>query len=337
MILKEKDAYLSSEASSGDQRAYYGHKQEQDVAFHLRREFGEHKQIHVLNDLRLEHHGERAQIDHLILHPYGFIIIESKSIVGEITVNAAGEWSRSYQGNWMGIPSPIRQAELQQSLLARLLRDNVERLVAKVLGVQTQVGGRDWQVLCAVSSTAILHRDKMPKKVADRVVKTEFLAQKVKDIVGNIAIAFIKAKPIFSKREMANIGSFLLEHTAKLTTDPASCESGTTISQPAAPVAEPAPHYAFTPASEVASSPAETAFQVERLVTCKHCGESHQLTGMYGQYGYYVKCGRCSTNTSMKQPCPACGWKSVRVSKDGPEYTGTCQKCAQRFLVYRQA
>ncbi|VVZ97436.1 hypothetical protein HALO32_03555 [Halomonas lysinitropha] len=37
------------------------------------------------------------------------------------------------------------------------------------------------------------------------------------------------------------------------------------------------------------------------------------------QYGYYVKCGVCSTNTSMKQPCPACGWKSVRVSKDGPE------------------
>ncbi len=337
MILKEKDAYPSSDGDDRDQRAFYGHKQEQDVAFQLRREFGEHKQIHVINDLRLEHHGERAQIDHLILHPYGFIIIESKSIVGEVTVNAAGEWSRSYQGNWIGIPSPIRQAELQKMVLGRLLAANVEKVISKILGIQGGVGGRDWQVLCAVSSTAILHRDKMPKKVADRVVKTEFLAQKVKDIVGNIAIAFIKAKPAFSKRELANIGSFLLEHNDQVSTASANSNSETATPEPAATVTEPVPHYSATPAPDTAPLQTEPATQAQNLVTCKQCGESHQLTGMYGQYGYYVKCGHCSTNTSMKQPCPACGWKSVRVSKDGPEYTGTCQKCAQRFLVYRQA
>lgn len=169
MILKEKDAYLNSAGSGGDQRAYYGHKQEEDVAFQLRREFGEHKQIHVINDLRLEYRGERAQIDHLILHPYGFIIVESKSIVGEVTVNAAGEWSRSYQGNWMGMPSPIRQGELQLDLLKALLSDNLEHFLGKLLGIQTQVAHREWRTLCAISSTAILHRDKMPKDVANRV------------------------------------------------------------------------------------------------------------------------------------------------------------------------
>jgi len=337
MILKEKDAYSNGDGRGGDERAFYGHKQEQDVAFQLRREFGEHKQIHVINDLRLGHRGERAQIDHLILHPCGFIIVESKSIVGEVTVNAAGEWSRSYQGNWMGMPSPIRQAELQQSLLHHLLRDNVERLVAKILGVQTQVGGRDWQVLCAVSSTAILHRDKMPRKVAARVVKTEFLAQKVKDIVGNITIALIKGKPKFSKRELANIGSFLLEHSAQVSTPSASSDRATATPEPAAPVAEPAPQYSSTPAPDTAAFPTEPTAKPQNMLTCKECGEAHQLTGMYGQYGYYVKCGRCSTNTSMKQPCPACGWKSVRVSKGGQDYTGSCRKCAQKFLVYRQA
>ena len=44
MILKEKDAYTGD-----DDRAFYGHKQEQDVAFHLRREFGESDQIRVIN------------------------------------------------------------------------------------------------------------------------------------------------------------------------------------------------------------------------------------------------------------------------------------------------
>ncbi|WFM70412.1 nuclease-related domain-containing protein [Halomonas sp. CKK8] len=336
MILKEKDAYPSGEGRGGDERAYYGHKQEQDVAFQLRREFGEHKQIHVINDLRLEHRGERAQIDHLILHPYGFIIVESKSIVGEVTVNAAGEWSRSYQGNWMGIPSPIRQGELQKQLLHHLLRDNIEKMLGKVLGIQTKVGGRDWQVLCAISSTAILHRDKMPKDVADRVVKTEFLAKKVREVVGNILTEYLKAKPKFSKQELSNIASFLLEHTAQVSIASAGSDSQTATPEPAAPVAESAPHYSASPAPENVSFQTEPTVQAKSLVACKQCGEAHQLTGMYGQYGFYVKCGRCSTNTSMKQPCPACGWKSVLVSKGGREYTGTCRKCQQVFLIYSQ-
>ncbi|MDR5901621.1 nuclease-related domain-containing protein [Halomonas icarae] len=338
MILKEKDASLYGSSRGGDERAFYGHKQEQDVAFQLRREFGEHKQIHVINDLRIEHRGERAQIDHLILHPYGFIIVESKSIVGEVTVNAAGEWSRSYQGNWMGIPSPIRQAELQKQLLHHLIRDNVGKLLGKILGIQGKVGGRDWQVLCAVSSTAILHRDKMPKDVADRVVKTEFLAKKIREVVGNTLTEYLKAKPKFSKRELDNIGNFLLEHTAQVSAARGDGDSAPVTPEPAASasVAEPVPNYSVAPTPDTSSSPTEPPAQVQGLMTCKQCGEANSLTGLYGQYGYYVKCGHCSTNTSMKQSCPACGWKSVRVSKDGPEYTGTCRKCTQQFLVFRQ-
>ncbi|WP_108444903.1 nuclease-related domain-containing protein [Halomonas denitrificans] len=337
MILKEKDTSPNGEGRGGDERAFYGHKQEQDVAFQLRREFGEHKQIHVINDLRLEHRGERAQIDHLILHPYGFIIVESKSIVGEVTVNAAGEWSRSYQGNWMGMPSPIRQGELQLDLLKALLSDNVEHFLGKLLGIQTQVAHREWRTLCAISSTAILHRDKMPKDVANRVVKTEFVASKVKELVGNLKVGFLKGRAGFFAGELDNIGRFLREHNAQVSIASASSDSQTATPEPAAPVAEPAPNYSTSPVPDTAPCQTEPAAQAQSLVTCKQCGEAHHLTGMYGQYGYYVRCGRCSTNTSMKQPCPACGWKSVRVSKDGQEYTGSCRKCAQQFLVYRQA
>lgn len=336
MILKEKDVSPSENGRGGDERAFYGHKQEQDVAFQLRREFGEHKQIHVINDLRLEHRGERAQIDHLILHPYGFIIVESKSIVGEVTVNAAGEWSRSYQGNWMGMPSPIRQAELQLDLLKALLNDNVEHFLGKLLGIQTQVAHREWRTLCAISSTVILHRNKMPKDVANRVVKTEFVASKVKELVGSLKIGLLKGRAGFFAGELDKIGSFLLEHTAKVSTASASSTSASATAEPAAPVAEPAPRYSASPAPDTASSRVASTAQAQNLLVCKQCGEADSLTGMYGQYGYYVKCDSCSTNTSMKQPCSACGWKSVRVSKDGPEYTGACRKCEHKFLVYRQ-
>ncbi|WP_219724480.1 nuclease-related domain-containing protein [Halomonas urumqiensis] len=326
MILKEKDAFFGA-----GERGFYGHKQEQDVAFHLRREFGTSEQVRIIHDLLIEHDGERAQIDHLVIHPYGFIIIESKSIVGEVQVNAEGEWSRSYKGNWTGIPSPIRQAELQQDLLKELLRDNVEHLLGKLLGIQTQVGHREWRALCAISSTAILHRKQMPKDVADKVVKTEFVAKKVKELVGSLRGGLFKGRARFSAHELENLGVFLLEHMASLQTGSNPVDQPSAVQEPdmqAAPLSEPVP--AISEPSSNTSAPASS------LLTCKLCGKIDHLTDMYGKYGYYVKCGSCSTNTSMKQPCPACGWKSVKVAKDGASYTATCQKCAHQYLVYRQ-
>ena len=69
MIAKEKEAY-----SGDDERARYGHRQEEDVAFHLRRAFGDDPEVVIFNDLRLKHGEENAQIDHLVMHPFGFII-----------------------------------------------------------------------------------------------------------------------------------------------------------------------------------------------------------------------------------------------------------------------
>ncbi|MCL7939978.1 NERD domain-containing protein [Halomonas sp. ATCH28] len=337
MILKEKEAY-----SGGDERGFYGHKQEQDVAFHLRREFGDSEQVRIIHDLVIEHGGERAQIDHLVIHPYGFIIIESKSIVGEVTVNAEGEWSRSYKGTWTGIPSPIRQAELQKQLLHRLIRANVEYLLGKMLGIQAKVGGRDWQVLCAVSSTAILHRNKMPKDVARKVVKTEFVAKKIREIVGNVVTEYLKAKPRFTMKELENLGNYLVDHTMNLQGSSNNPELEIEAQQPSSLSADsvsdsPSPSYMATSEADSKAPSAPIKPSLNSLMACKNCGEDNNLTGMYGQYGYYVKCGSCSANTSMKQPCPACGWKSVKVSKGGPDYTATCRKCGHQYLVYRQA
>src|SRR2546423_13797828 len=68
---------------------------EKQMAFYLRRAFGTSDHILLFNDLRLvADDGEVAQIDHLILHPNGFILIESKSIAGSVLINEHGEWCR---------------------------------------------------------------------------------------------------------------------------------------------------------------------------------------------------------------------------------------------------
>ncbi|MDF3124875.1 nuclease-related domain-containing protein [Rheinheimera sp. 1928-s] len=95
--------------------------------------------------------GEFAQIDHLIVYTFGFIVIESKSIRGEVQVNAQAEWSRGYRQQWQGMPSPIKQAELKLRVLQEVLTHNATKMLGRVLGIQQGLGGRCYHVLCAIS------------------------------------------------------------------------------------------------------------------------------------------------------------------------------------------
>ncbi|OUR87179.1 nuclease, partial [Gammaproteobacteria bacterium 42_54_T18] len=63
MIIKEKQI----ETMPTDSRLKAGIKQEQDVAFYLRRAFKNRDDVMVFNDLRIIHDEEVAQIDHLIV------------------------------------------------------------------------------------------------------------------------------------------------------------------------------------------------------------------------------------------------------------------------------
>ena len=80
---------------------------EKQLAFYLNRAFGDTQDICVLNDLRVVHEGEVAQIDHLVIHRSGMAIIESKSVSTTISVNRQGEFTRSYKGTRSGMPSLI--------------------------------------------------------------------------------------------------------------------------------------------------------------------------------------------------------------------------------------
>ncbi|MCL7744174.1 NERD domain-containing protein [Guyparkeria hydrothermalis] len=322
MIIKEKES-----PAGQDERTKAGHQQEKDVAFYLRREFGDDESILVINDLRVEHKGEHAQIDHLVVHPFGLVIIESKSIHGEVKVNRQGEWSRSFRGQWYGMPSPVRQAELQEELVKDLLRQNVEKFLGKLLGIQTQIGGRDWKTICAVSSSAILHRDDMPRAIADQVVKSEFVAKKIRELVGTWAESWVKAKPRFSQQEIEGIGRFLVENHQSHAAEPSATFTSQQRDQ-IQPTSKP---------NEAVSASVQPNKADAATLACKKCGETADLAGQYGKYGYYVRCGSCGTNTSMKMPCPACQSRKVRVKKSGPTYTSNCQDCANSWVVFQQA
>jgi len=130
MIQKERE----TTSHSDDPRIKAGEQAEKQMAHYLERAFGRSEKVWVFHDLRFElGDADAVQIDHLILYKYGIIIIESKSVTTEVRINEHQEWERKFRG-WSGMPSPIQQAERQVVALRRLLDDNVDKLLNKVLG-----------------------------------------------------------------------------------------------------------------------------------------------------------------------------------------------------------
>ena len=102
MIAKEPD-----NKSSHDRLLAAGLEAERQMHFYLNRAFGHHDEIMVFGDLRFPAEKDACQMDHLVMHRWGLIIIESKSVSGEIEVNEHEEWTRRYGGHAQGMPSPI--------------------------------------------------------------------------------------------------------------------------------------------------------------------------------------------------------------------------------------
>src|ERR1022692_2535205 len=138
MICKERD---SREHPTHDKLSEAGAKAEEQMAFYLKRAFHDDSEAWVFNDLRYEtDDDDAAQIDHLVLHRSGFILIESKSVTSKVRIHQNGEWERLWNNHWQGMPSPIKQVERQVEFLRTALDVCREQLLGKLIFGHGQVG-----------------------------------------------------------------------------------------------------------------------------------------------------------------------------------------------------
>jgi hypothetical protein len=96
---------------------------QKQAVFHLEHEFKETDRISVIHDLRIEHGGETAQIDHLLFHRMlrRLVVVETKHFGADLVCNDHGEWTAAYPNRSYGIPSPTRQAKRHETILRRWL------------------------------------------------------------------------------------------------------------------------------------------------------------------------------------------------------------------------
>lgn len=95
---------------------------ETSAAHYLNNHLSASKNWMLIHDLRVTVDNETAQIDHLMVGRLGFILIETKTFGGDISVNEHGEFAVQYPGERIyDIPSPFEQSRRHENVLQKLL------------------------------------------------------------------------------------------------------------------------------------------------------------------------------------------------------------------------
>jgi hypothetical protein len=122
MVLKELDPFYGR-----TQEEIAGRIAQDRMAYHLRRYFGKSEEIDVLNYLRVGSGAGVAHVDHLVLHPYGLLVIERENFTGRVQIKDDGQWLRVREGEATEMRSPITRAYLRALSLKAFLDKNVKQ------------------------------------------------------------------------------------------------------------------------------------------------------------------------------------------------------------------
>lgn len=324
MILKEK---TFTEARDWKQAA--GDAAEKEMAHYLRRYFGDDADVFVLNDIRLEMDGDAAQMDHVLIHPAGLTIIESKSVSGKLQMKPDGEWLRWYDNRSSGMASPLVQAKLQVLFLRKFLRRMAKQPeVIDALAIDYMV---------AISSKGQFLPP--PGYVVEEVCKADLICERIQTKLAGAA-----AFPAAYRRVLG-------DYMARRHTPLASAE----VAPDAEPVgASPLPTVAAAEPERTAAPPVANFTYVgdklrqtalwqrmveqqghpqEYITFCKSC-RSHEVEFRYGKFGYYLKCLACGENTAIRLDCRQCR-RQARLRKEGAALFVECSHCQLSEVVQR--
>jgi hypothetical protein len=144
---------------------------EDDAAYFIDFYFSHSKNWAVIHDLRIEHNGQVAQIDHLLINRmFEFYVLESKSYAYGVKINDIGEFEALYQNKYFGIPSPIEQNKRHITLLEKFIKDN--GLLPKRLGIRIQPTFRSFIL---VAPKSIIRRPDNKRFDTSSVIKADTL------------------------------------------------------------------------------------------------------------------------------------------------------------------
>ena len=152
-----------------------GVRGEKDSAYYLNFYFGNSENWAVIHDLRIEHEGQVAQIDHLMINRlFDIYVLESKNFSYGIKITREGEF-HVYDGKqYFGIPSPIEQNKRHIHLLSHFLE--FHKILPKRVGLQIRPKFKNFIL---VSPRSVITRPSQKEFNTNMVIKADTLRTKI--------------------------------------------------------------------------------------------------------------------------------------------------------------
>lgn len=155
-----------------------------------------------LHNIRIESEGNIAQLDFVLITHYFIMILETKKLSGDITINEAGEFTRTIKNKYgkalkkEGIYSPISQNERHVRILKDyLLKNNLIKTFPIISSV------------IIANPKSIINRYKAPYDIKNKIFKSDQLTT----IINKELKKHIKSGSLLESR-MYKIANFLLDN-----------------------------------------------------------------------------------------------------------------------------
>ena len=178
---------------------------EKQVHFELE---NSHIPMFVLHDLFLEYEGLTAQIDYMIFTRKNTYIIECKNMYGDIEINNAGNFIRTYQYGGRrikeGIYSPITQNQRHLALIKSLRGDSMN--VLKKVIFDKEFYNNYHGIVVLANPKTVLSARYAKREIKEQVIRADQLVDYIKDYDG------AKSYNLYSEKEMEDRAEFFLKN-----------------------------------------------------------------------------------------------------------------------------
>ncbi|WIG55478.1 MAG: hypothetical protein OJF61_001264 [Rhodanobacteraceae bacterium] len=296
-----------------------GMKGEADSAYQIDFHWEQSPNRAIIHDLRIEHAGRIAQIDHLLINRrLDCYVLESKHFHAGIKITEQGEFLRwnEYKHTFEGMESPLEQNERHIAVLKDVL---------KTLDLPVRLGMRITPACYSFVLVSPKSRIDRPKTFdTSRVIKADQIKTSIfKDVDTEGALAtFASIARLVSSETMEDVARQLVARHR--------------------PIKWPLPEWLRTEPPGVKeptlseARPIVTKAQVPTTGArnCKKCGGSRGAI-LHGKYGYYFKCEGCGANTAIRFTClPG---HSPKLRKQGNEFFRDCAECGTTEKYFENA
>ncbi len=184
-----------------------GDKGENDSAYFIDFDYGPSKNWAVIHDLRLEHKGRVAQIDHLLINRFlSFYLLESKNFSYGVKIIDDGQFLIMHNNDYIAIESPIEQNKRHISLLEKVVEE--KEIMPTRLGLTMSPAFKSYVL---ISPKSRLVRPPASRFDTTSVIKADTLAtsiEKVMDAMSALSV-LASAGKMCSSETVMNIAKTL--------------------------------------------------------------------------------------------------------------------------------